>query len=354
MKNILAENMLRFGPKNLSESEKRNLSKLVDQGQPGVENNSNVEQLIVSKLGDRSKRLWGEMDPADKQKLLDASLQQINRYARINDIDFDKSIKKLKTVRIGTKPGETKLEKIPPQSAPIIEIPYTATYPDNTKQNPELQNFYLTDNETAVSSDRQSKFEIMVSELKSLIPNNETIKEIHIKAGSSTSQVPTTYRSGTYKTIEEGQRNNIALSQDRCAQIEAVLNKIVKQQFPQYVGQIIVDDRDMKPNNGPSYTATERSYFFGTGKLDPAKKSEYEAKYGLYKGSYGSVMVVTEGKSGISTETGDEIKVPATEYYIDLGWGGTSDKGKRKLYKSKTGGGISLGGAKIIPNCPIW
>jgi len=40
MKNILAENMLRFGPKNLSESEKRKLTKLVEQGAdnktPGV------------------------------------------------------------------------------------------------------------------------------------------------------------------------------------------------------------------------------------------------------------------------------------------------------------------------------
>jgi hypothetical protein len=31
MKNILAENMLRFGPKNLSESEKRNLQRLMEQ-----------------------------------------------------------------------------------------------------------------------------------------------------------------------------------------------------------------------------------------------------------------------------------------------------------------------------------
>lgn len=39
MKNKLAENMLRFGPKNLTESEKKNLSKLVEQAeQPQMSN----------------------------------------------------------------------------------------------------------------------------------------------------------------------------------------------------------------------------------------------------------------------------------------------------------------------------
>jgi hypothetical protein len=327
---------------------------LNEQSVPRIGNNSDIEQAIVSKLGNRSKRIWNEMDDASRQKLLDAAQQQITRHARIDKIDFDKSLNRLKTVRIGTRPGETKSEKLPVESQPVVEIPYTATYPDNTKQNPELQNFYLTDNETAVSADRRAKFEAMVSELKSLIPSNETIKEIHIKAGSSTSQVPTKYKGGAYKTIEEGQRNNIALAADRCAQIEAVLNEIVKQQFPGFTGKIVVDARDMKPNNGPAYTSTERSYFFGTGKLDPAKKSEYEEKYGPYKGSYGSVMVIAEGKAGIPTEAGDEIQVPETEYYIDLGWGGKPGKRKRKLFRSKTGGGISVGGADFIPNCPIW
>lgn len=327
---------------------------LNEQSVPGTGNNSDVEQAIVSRLGDRSKRIWNDIDPESKQKLIDAARQKIMRHARIDKIDFDKSVKRLKTVRIGTRPGETKLEKIPTESQPAIEIPYTATYPDNTKQNPELQNFYLTDNETAVGADRRTDFEAMVSELKSLIPSNETINEIHIKAGSSTSQVPTKYKSGTYKTIEEGQQNNIALAQDRCAQIESVLNEIVKQQFPEFTGKVVVDARDIKPNNGPAYTTKERSYFFSTGKLDPAKKSEYEEKYGPYKGSYGSVLVLAQGKSGDPRESDDEIQVTDTEYYIALGWGGKPDNGKRKLFRSKTGGGISVGGAKIIPKCAVW
>jgi hypothetical protein len=36
MKNILAENMLRFGPKNLSESDRRNLQKLMEQTEPNL------------------------------------------------------------------------------------------------------------------------------------------------------------------------------------------------------------------------------------------------------------------------------------------------------------------------------
>ena len=43
MKNILAENMLRFGPRNLSESEKRNLQKLVEQTEPGDPSQATVD-----------------------------------------------------------------------------------------------------------------------------------------------------------------------------------------------------------------------------------------------------------------------------------------------------------------------
>ena len=314
---------------------------------------SALESAIIAKFSDRSMKYWNKMTPEEKQKLLVTAEDKINRHARIKKITFDKSLKRMKNVVIGTKPGETTITKTTPEVV-IIEVPYSATYPDNTKQNPELQNFYLKDNAIAVSDDRKQKFAIMVSELKSLIPNNQTIKEIQIKAGSTTSQVPTKYKGGNYNSIEEGQKNNIALTIDRCAQIESVLNEIIKAQFPQYSGQIIVDKRDLKPNNGTPYTSKDRKYFFGTGKLDPNKKAEYDSMYGPYKGSYGSVMIIAEGKRQEDREASTEEQVPQTIYKISLGWKAPRTPLKKRSGRSKGGGGISVGGSKVLSNCPLW
>ena len=287
------------------------------------------------------------MSPEQKQKILDSAKEKIQRHASIKKVDFDKSLKKVKSVRIGTRPGETTITKT--SIKPVIDkIPYTATYPDNTKQNPELQNFYLKDNAIAVLPDRKQKFVQMVSELKSLIPNNETITEIHILAGSTTSQVPTTYGS---KDGKSNMQNNVTLAEARCAQIEATLDAIIKEQFPQYSGQIIIDQRDVQANMGPEWTNADRTNAkFGT----PGNRTaEYNAKYGAYKGSYGSVMIIAEGKIQVETEDSTEEQVPDTNYYISMSWGYTPNK-KKKRFRSKGGGGISVGGGAVIPKCMIW
>ena len=341
MKNILAENMLRFGIKNLNESDVENLNKLAEQSA------DSFESALVATFKDRSAKLWNAMSPEQKQKILDSAKEKIQRHARIKNVDFDKSLKKVKDVRIGTKPVETTATKTPLAKI-SVKVPYIATYPDITKPNPELQNFYLKDNAIAVLPDRKQKFVIMVSELKSLIPNDETIKEIHILAGSTTSQVPTTYGS---KDGKSDPKNNEKLAEDRCAQIEATLDAIIKEQFPQYSGQIIIDQRQVDANKGPEWTNADRQNpKFGT----PGNRTaEYNAKYGAYKGSYGSVMIVTEGKIQEETEDSTEEQVPDTNYFIGMSWGYPPYK-KKKRFRSKGGGGISVGGGAVIPKCMIW
>ena len=314
-------------------------------------------KTIVDKLGDKSLRLWNTLDDSTKNNLINVASQKVNDHVEIlnkkgKKTTYDEEVKRIKKVTIGKNPDE--IDTSPTSEGGTYDTPYTATYPENTKQNPELQNFYLTDNDIIVTDERKDKFNTMVSELKSLIPSSETIKEIHIKAGSSTSQVPTTYKKGKYKTIEEGQENNITLSNDRCLEIENVLNEIVKNQFPDDTSKITIDSRDIKPNNGPSYTKKDRNYFFGEfQKLDPAKKEEYDKKYGPYKGSYGSVMVVTEGF--IEDERPPEEQSTRFEqYYITLQWKSPKSSGKDKKYRSKSGGGISVGGLDFIPECPVW
>jgi len=342
LEKLLAENLLRFGIKNLNESDVENLNKLAEQSA------DSFESALVATFGDKSTRLWNAMSPEQKQKILDSAKEKIQGHARIKKVDFDKSLKKVKSVRIGTRPGETTITKSSIQSV-IESIPYTATYPDNTKLNPELQNFYLKDNAIAVLPDRKQKFVIMVSELKRLIPNDETIKEIHILAGSTTSQVPTTYGS---KDGKSNMQNNVTLAEDRCKQIEATLDAIIKEQFPQYSGQIIIDQRQVEANRGPEWTNKDRTNAaFGR----PGNRTaEYNAKYGAYKGSYGSVMIIAEGKIQEKTEDSTEEQVPDTNYFISMSWGYPPNKKKKRFGRSKGGGGISVGGGVVIPKCMIW
>jgi hypothetical protein len=313
--------------------------------------------VIVDNLGDLSRRLWDKLSEEEKNALVAAGKIRVEKRVtaltnRGKKVTYEGELKNIDSVQIKTRPGQTEQNStVPPVP---IEIPYIATYPDNTKQNPELQNFYFKDNTTEVSPEREEDFNIMVSELRSLIPQNEKIKEIRIQAGSTTSKVPTTYGRGKYNTIREGQENNITLANDRCAKIEESLKKIVAIYFPEDVDKTTIGERDLKPNNGPDYTEKERTYFFGTGELDPGKKSEYESKYGPHKGSYGSVMVITEGISKEDFQPKeDEIKV--NEYYLTITFkGGNDNPPKKQRFRSKAGGGISTGGSPVIPKCAIW
>ena len=331
-----------------------------------------IYQVFYTKLGDKSKRMWEgteknvpKMTDNDKVGILQQVKDRINKRVQAltsqgkKGVDFNKELNSIKEISIGYKTEEKESEEVPDKTI-TIEIPYTASYPDITKQNPDLQNFYFKDNEVIVPEDRKAKFKTMVEELKKLIPQNEEITEIKIKAGSTTSQVPTQYTGPdsltAYKTIEEGQKNNIKLADDRCKYIESALFDIIKEIFPNDFSKTTTDTRDAKPNNGPAYTETEREYFFGEfNKLDPKKKSEYDTKYGPYKGSYGSVMIVTKGVTITTGGGGETPPIVVNLWNVKVKWEvNVSNQKKRSFFRSSTGGGISVGGGKSLTNCAAW
>jgi hypothetical protein len=375
MKNTLAENMLRFAPKNLNAIDIKRLLQLVEQevaaATGGAYKTDPMFKELYSKLGNQAKLYWdgkkksktGQvMTDVDRDKLLAAFKQKIAEAIPRRGKDQNKVLKKLEYVAIGTKPGETTqiIQATPP--APTLAV-YTSVYPNNQKQNPELQNFFLTDNVVEVSPENEVGFKTMIADLVSNIPTDETITKIEVYAGSSTSQVPTTYgmAPGTkYKTIQEGQQNNVALANKRYDVIVSKLAELVKQQVPQFKGQIIIAPKTaetVKPNNGPAYTEKERSFYFGgstDGKVVPEKKSQYDTTYGPFKGSYGGVTIYTESQS-IPTPTPVKETQVTTDWYLTTKFKSKPDFsiGLPIPGRAKGGGGTIYKG-KARTTCPLW
>ena len=308
-----------------------------------------VEQKIVSLFSLKSTQRWSGMTNNEKQLAIQVVTDKIKKYAKIKGYDLNKALKKVSNASV-----RKKTESIPAQEMPKPEPNvYTAYYPDINKLNPELNNFYLQDNAIDVSNENIASFNQLISELKSQISADEKITRIEVLGGASTSQVPTTL-GGTV----EREKGNVVLARKRCEAITETLDSLISTNFPDYNGEI-VKTFHATPNRGPEYTSDDRKYFFGEfKKLDPAKKAEYEKKYGPYKGSYGSILIETE----ISIPSGGEF--PPSEfknYKISIGF---KDSGKgmkrsskassKKLFKSKTGGGISFGGEQVIQKCELF
>lgn len=359
LERLLAQNMLRFGTKNLSAALKQKLTEQVTNPK-----SSPLYNIMYDKLGDKSRRYWDGVTPgsdgnkmtdSDKLALLNTFSEKVTNKERLTKKNQNQVLRLLNAVAIGSKPGEaTQIQLAAPVAPKISE--YTAVYPDNQNLNPELQNFFLTDNIVEVSPANINKFKLMIADLISVIPENENITGITVYAGSSTSQVPTTYGKGAYKTIAEGQQNNIALANARYDAIVTKLSELVKEQLPSFNGQIIIEPKSadtVKPNNskGPVYTEKERAYYFSTGKLDPKLKTEYEAAYGPFKGSYGGVTLYTTGQNIKTTPPEKEVQVTAT-WNLRLDWKVTNTD-RPTSSTGKKGGGIVYTG-KNKTTCPFW
>ncbi len=342
MKNILAENMLRFGVKNLNESKfkRRFLKEQEVTADP-------TQVKVLSLFSTKSMQIWGTIKPEEKTALLAKAKLQIEKHAKIKGYDYDKSLNNVSNTSVSGK-SEITTQPAPP---PIVKAPttYTAYYPDITTPNPELNNFYLTDNETRVSPENAKKFATLITELKAQIPANETIQKIELLGGSATSKVPTTI--GNTVPVEQG---NIELANRRCAAIVETLENLVKTTFPDYKGEIIKKFVP-KPNIGAAYTKTEQTYFFSEfKKLDPAKKAEYDKLYGPYKGSYGSILIETVANEPGRTQTFKPEETIVNNYKITVGFKDMGIPSKPKTRRgSNTGGGISFGGVQVIPVCPF-
>jgi len=369
MKYTLAENMLRFGPKNLSESDKVKLYQIVEQTTLSADVKDHTYfEAVVKLLGDRSKRFWlgtdagpGKiaMTDADRIAVLNHVQKYVERSMKIHGItDINKGLKILTGVVID--PIGVTTPTIPAESPPVpVYTPYSGTYPAVGQANPNLQNFYLDDNDIAVSAEKKSIFDALVKSLLASIPQNEKIVEVRISAGSATSKVPTTYpdKLGTYKTIPEGQKNNIALATDRINTIIASLDEVVKSNIPTMANNIKINTLQAEPNIGPDYTEKERAFFFGTGKLDPAKKSQYDSTYGPSKGSYGSVTIITLAEKVIPSFTEPNTLVSQkwqARVTINPGQKYKAPRKKSRLNKTPGGGQTFVGGSFNTLSCPFW
>ena len=321
---------------------------------------------LIDMVGDKSRGYWTgkygadnkrdgvKMTDEDRLKILNSVQQKVVKSARINDISEDKAKKKFEKISIFT--GKSGKEEIPANPDEVSFEFYTGVYPDVENPNDQLSNFYLTDNEISVGEKQKEGFDVMVKSLLKLIgENDEKIVGVKIRVGSSTSKVPTTYSGGEYSSIEEGQKNNVPLVEDRGSEIEKVLKEIIIDNISEdtYSGGIEVVDAQLTPNNGTDYTSKEKKHFFSEfGKLDPAKKDEYEKMYGPYKGSYGSVTIITEG----AIKDGDEFD---PDVIISQEWGVRMvlkglKRGKKKKRFGNPGGGKSYVGMKAPLDCEFW
>jgi hypothetical protein len=359
MKNILAENMLRFGAKNLSAEQ---ILKLTEQAKLSSEVTSHpLYNVVITKFGDRTKRYWEgnpatsgvSMTDADRIAVLNHVQKRVDQKTKIKSISQEKALKEITGVVIDPK-GTTTTVTLPPPTPTPVQIPYNGTYPAVDQPNPELQNFYLVDNAIDVSPENKAKFDALVKTLLASIPNDENIVEAKISAGSSTSRVPTTYKGGDYKgNIAAGQKNNEFLAADRCAKIEEALLEVVKTNIPAVGNNIKIEQRQIAANRGTDYTEKERAYYFSTGKLDPAKKAAYDKAYGPFKGSYGSVTIITEKVQSTPSEvTPSEIVTQNWQARIVQKM--SKVKPPKKLTGSPGGGQTFVGKTFSTTKCTIW
>lgn len=373
LEKLLAENMLRFGTKNV-------LAKHVKPYLMEQTNTYATDPLykdMYALLGDQSKLAWDGKKPgkngqpmtdADRDALLASFKEKIAKKQQVTGKDQKKVLRSIESISITSKPGEAKAIALAEPTK--IEHVFTAVYPNNQVANPELQNFFLTDNVVEVSDIASGKFKTMITDLIANVPENETITKILVYAGSSTSQVPTTYGmpAGTkYKTIEEGQKNNIALANARYDVIVSKLSELVKQLVPQFNGQIVIEPKsaeNVKPNNGPEWSDTDRATYplakrrktLDNGSPNPQYDQKvvdaYEAKYGPYKGSYGGVTIYTEGKDAQSIPPEDESQV-TQNWILSL----TPKRIQLDISKPKKfigSGGVTIYNGTPRLDCPVF
>jgi hypothetical protein len=355
---LLAENMIRFGAKNLSKDQ---IYKLTEQINASPDVTTHVlYKLVTTKLGDQSKLYWEgkpqkggvAMTDIDRLAVLNHVQEWLSRYIKIKSTTPERAAKQITAVAI-TPAGTTVTNNPAPPVPTTIPQSYSGTYPAVDQPNPELQNFYLIDNEINVSTQNKAKFDALVKTLLANIPKNEKIVEVKISAGSSTSKVPTTYKGGDYKgNITIGQKNNEFLAADRCVKIEEALTAVVKTNIPD-VTNIKIEQRQIAANRGTEYTEKERSYYFSSGVLDPTKKNAYDKAYGPYKGSYGSVTIITESVQIIPPEVGPSVKISSN-------WQTRIDSKHKNVTpprrgKSSPGGGQTFVGVTFnTTKCKLW
>lgn len=344
MKINLAENLLRFAPKNLDIETIEKLQQLAEQQATATPTAATTYQsnplydVFYKKLDDNAKRYWDgkkvhtltkqKMDDVGRQQVFDVFLQKFNEHAAKNKLDQNKNARQIDYIAINSQKGEettkTTAGTVTPAETPPAPIVATAVYPNNQEVNPQLSNFFLRDNVVVVSEQNKQAFTEMVDGLVKQVKaaGNVTITKIEVYAGSSTSQVPTKFEGG-----------NPGLAKARYNAILTTLNDIIKTQVPEYTGQVTIlpgSETEIKPDQGPAWTPNDkvafpyikRQQFLENGQrnpdFDPKILAAYEKKYGQYKGSYGGVTITAQRVK--TTPTEPESTPPETETVVKSGW----------------------------------
>lgn len=369
MKINLAENLLRFAPKNLDAKTVEKLQQLAEQEAVsptttgGTYKTDPLYNSFYEKLGDRAKRYWdgtqkgaaGEiMTDADRDKLFATFKQKIAEKERITGNDANKVLKSVEAVVIGSTQGETAKAITSPATPKKIEpVVLSAAYPDPSVSSPQLQNFFLGDDTIEVSPEAKNGFVDMIESIKAQIPAGSTITEVLVWAKSSTSKVPSTYKG----------QGNVVLVQDRYTAATTALAEVAKQQLPEFSGNVTIvpaKPEYIRPNLGPEWTEDDRIKRFPLNKrkktlkngqpnpeFDPKVLAAYEAKYGAYKGSAGYIQIKVSSTETETKTTPPEPEVKVTQnWYLRLNTKSSPDWNLKlpKFWKSKGGGGIIWNG----------
>jgi hypothetical protein len=283
-----------------------------------------------------------------------------NPLGKLIQWDMEKAIKEASSIRIGPGEGSIEREAAADPTPPEI-FTYTFSYPDISEANPKLQNFFLGDDNVAVSAENEAAFKETLETLLSSIPADQKIIEVYIKAGSSTSKVPTSYKSaGKYTTAA-----NVTLVDDRLTAIQTSLSNVVDTTIPKGEWNLIVDPPERKPNNGPEWTEADRNAYpldkrrvkNPDGQPNPKFNQKivdaYEAKYGRYKGSYGQISIKTTSTEIKTTITEPSVLVSGA-WYGSMTWPspGKGD-GKPKTIPGKNKGEKTWTGQGTL-DCPVF
>ena len=284
-----------------------------------------------------------------------------NPLQRMVKWDLSKAIKEATAISIA--PGIGEIKTIEAETPPPSETEqYTFSYP-NTDDITGLQNFYLSDNVTAVTPENEAAFKDALQNLLTQIPAGQKIIEVHIKAGSSTSRVPTTFGSTDGKYTSAG---NEKLVDARLQAIQEALSRVVDTTVPKGEWKLITDNPQRTPNIGPPWTKDDRDTTYPLSKrrktlpngapnpnYDQTVVDGYEAKFGKYKGSFGQISIVTETGRLIPYDTQPGKQVTA-QWAGKISWtsGGTGN-GKPKTLRGSNKGEKAWTGQGTL-DCPIW
>lgn len=274
--------------------------------------------------------------------------------------NMEKAIEEASSISIAPKAGDierTEAETPPPA---IINT-YTFSYPDNT-DIPAINNFYLGDDQIAVTAENRQRFVEELQDLLAQIPADQKITEITTYAEAATSKVPTSY--GTPKNDPKySTENNNTLVEARLAALQTALQEVVNSTVPKGEWTITPKSKN-KANIGPAWTDKERADYplnkrkktLANGapnpQFDETILNKYNEIYGPYRGAFGQISIKTTSTEVIPQPTEPAVKVTA-QWYGKISWPFTGNTKEPKPLRGKNKGGKSWAGGDTL-GCPVW